>query len=531
MAVFMLEVALAILNAKVFTLDPEQPNASAIAVRNGRIVALGTDEEVKKHIGNKTKIVDAKHKTVVPGFVDCHVHMMGFGSFLHELNLREVQSINELQIRLREYAGRHRKAKWIRGGRWDQERLAEKRLPTRWDLDSVIADKPVFLIRVCGHMAVVNSKVMHVAGINRKTSVEGGRVDLDPKSGEPNGVIRENVLDLVFKAIPKSSLQEFEETCLLASRKAVESGLTCVHWMVDSMDEIHALREIDSAGRLPLRVYLGVSIRLLDELKQLQLLEDHEDSMVKIGFVKILADGSLGAHTAALKSPYSDDPRTCGMLLYSQRNLENLVLKAHKAGFQLAVHAIGDQAIEAVLKTYEKALKAFPKVDHRHRIEHCSVLNPKLIDWMKRLGVIVSVQPHFVVSDSWTVDRVGKKRSRWIYPFKTLIRKGLVVVSGSDCPVEKIDPLLGIWAAVTQNRPAERLTVDEALRTYTINAAQASFDENEKGTIQVGKLADFTVLSDNLFDLEPDKLKAVTVEMTIVDGKVVYARRGFQWSA
>ena len=527
----MLEATLAILNAEILTLDPKRPNARAIAVRNGRIVALGTDAEIKKCTGNKTRIIDAKRKTVVPGLVDCHVHMTGFGPFLHELNLREVQSINELQIRLREYAGAHREAKWIRGGRWDQERLAEKRLPTRWDLDAVVADKPVLLVRVCGHMAVVNSKAMHVAGITRKTSVDGGKVDLDPKSGEPNGIIRENALDLVFKAIPKSSLQELEETCLLASRKAVKSGLTCVHWMVESTDEIRVLRKLDSAGKLPLRVFLGVSIRLLDELKQLQLLEDHEDSMVKIGFVKILADGSLGAHTAALKSPYSDDPTTCGMLLYSQRNLENLVFEAHKAGFQLAIHAIGDQAIEVVLKTYEKALEAFPKVNHRHRIEHCSVLNPKLIDWMKRLGVTASVQPHFVVSDSWTVDRVGKKRSRWIYPFKTLISKGLIVVSGSDCPVEKIDPLLGIWAAVTQNRPLERLTVSEALRTYTINAAHASFDENEKGTIQVGKLADFTVLSDNLFNFEPDKLKSVAVEMTIVGGKVVYARRGFQRSA
>jgi hypothetical protein len=200
--------------------------------------------------------------------------------------------------------------------------------------------------------------------------------------------------------------------------------------------------------------------------------------MVKIGFVKILADGSLGARTAALEEPYSDKPETAGMMLYTQKKLNRLVLKAHKAGLQLAIHAIGDRAVDVVLKSYEKALKEHPRKNHRHRIEHCSVLNPRLIKRMKRSNIIASVQPHFVVSDFWAADRVGKTRARWVYPFKTLIREGLVVVSGSDCPVEPIDPLLGIWAAVARKSFAEEgLTVEEALKTYTSNAAYASFDE------------------------------------------------------
>jgi hypothetical protein len=340
--------------------------------------------------------------------------------------------------------------------------------------------------------------------------------------------VRENALELVWKVVPKPSLEKLEEVCVLACEKAVEAGLTGVHWLVASADEIHVLQKLNTEGRLPLRVYLGVPVELLDELVKLGLGTGFGNDMVKIGFVKLFSDGSLGARTAALREPYSDKPETCGMMLYSQKKLDQLVLKAHCAGLQLGVHAIGDRAVENVLKAFEKALKKFPRGDHRHRIEHCSVLNPTLIERMGGLGLVASVQPHFVVSDFWTVDRIGKKRARWTYPFKTLIDAGLVVASGSDCPVEKINPLLGVWAAVARRDLAsESLTVEEALKTYTLNAAYASFCEHEKGTIEVGKFADFTVLSDNLSNLQPDKIKEVTVKMTVVDGKVVYASENF----
>jgi len=216
-------------------------------------------------------------------------------------------------------------------------------------------------------------------------------------------------------------------------------------------------------------------------------------------------------------------------MLYTQRKLNGLILKAHRVGLQLAVHAIGDRAIEAVLTAFSKALKEFPRENHRHRIEHCSVLNPELIKRMKRLGLIASVQPHFIVSDFWVADRLGKARARWIYSFKTLIQKELIVASGSDCPVEPINPLLGIWAAVARKSfPEESLTMEEALRTYTLNAAYTSFDENKKGIIEVGKFADLTILSDDLFNVPPDEIKRVMVEMMIVNGKIVYVRKHFQ---
>jgi hypothetical protein len=248
--------------------------------------------------------------------------------------------------------------------------------------------------------------------------------------------------------------------------------------------------------------------------------------MIKVSFVKILADGSLGGHTAALKEPYSDKPETHGIKLYTQRRLNRLILDAHKAGLQIAVHAIGDEAMEAVLKAYERALKKHPSKNHRHRIEHCSVLNPKLIRRMKRLNLIASIQPHFVVSDFWIVDRVGKKRARWVYPFRTLMREGVMAVSGSDCPVEPIDPILGIWAAVSRKSFSEEgVTAEEALKTYTLNAAYASFDENKRGTIEAGKAADLTVLSNDALSVPSDDIRKIRVEMTIVDGKVVYARK------
>jgi len=521
----MSEIALVVLSANVVTLNPGQPRAEAIAIQNGRIIAVGSNEEVRKYIGKETKVIGAKNKTIVPGLVDCHVHMTGFGKSLHTLDLRNTESIREMQRKLREYARKNPEKTWILGGRWDQDRFAERRYPTRLDLDAAVADKPAFLIRVCGHLGVANSKALQLAGISKETTIDSGKIDLDEASSEPNGVLRENALELVWKVIPKLSPEELEEACISSCEKAVEAGLTCVHWLVGSAEEIRIIQKLYFDGKLPLRVYLGISVDLLDELISLGLLTGFGNEMVKIGFVKVFADGSLGARTAALEKPYSDKPQNKGIMLFSQRKLNRLVSKAHVAGLQLAVHAIGDCAIEAVLKAFEKALKRHPRENHRHRIEHCSVLNPKLIKRMKRSGLIASVQPHFVVSDFWVVERVGKDRARWVYAFKTLIKEGLIVSSGSDCPVEPIDPLLGIWAAVARKSfTQESLAVEEALKTYTLNAAHASFDEYNRGTIEAGKFADLTVLSDDLFTVPPDEIKRIRVDMTIVDGKIVYSR-------
>jgi predicted amidohydrolase YtcJ len=521
-----MSASLVILNANIITLNPKQPRAEAVAVQNSRIVAVGSNAEIRKHAGTDTRVIDAENKTLVPGLVDCHVHMTAFGFFLQRPNLKNVESIKEMQQKLRECASQTRGRDWILGGRWDHEKFAEKRYPTRWDLDAAVADRPVFLVRVCGHIGVANSAALRLAGITKKTVVEGGKIDLDEATGQPDGILQENAIEFIRKAVPKPSLEVLEKASLLACTKAVEAGLTSVHWLVESMDEIKAVKKLNSEGRLPIRVYLGIPLELLGTLADQDLSTEALDSMVRIGFVKLFADGSLGSWTAALKEPYSDRPKSSGLLLHPKKKLCQLVLKAHKSGLQVGVHAIGDRAIEAVLEAYEEALKRFPRQDHRHRIEHCSVLNPELIRRMKSLGLIASVQPHFVVSDFWLKDRLGAQRARWATPFRTLAKKGVVVASGSDCPIEDISPLLGVWAAVAKRGSDESLAVKEALETYTLNAAYASFDEDEKGTIEAGKLADFTVLSHDLFNAEPDMIMKVVAEMTVVGGKVVYAHEG-----
>lgn len=519
------KATLALINANVITLNPKQPRTDAIAIWDDKIAAVGTNQEIQKDIDTKTKVIDAEGKTIIPGLVDCHVHMKGLGNLLQTLDLTNTKSIPEMQQKIREYNQEHPEKKWILGRRWEQDKFPQRLYPTSQDLDAATTEKPVFLLRVCGHIGIANTKALQLAGITRKTQVNGGKIDLDPATGQPNGILRENALDLIWKVIPKPSPQQLQQTCLLACRRAVEAGLTAVHWLTSSTEEIRTIQRLHFQRKLPIRAYLGIPVELLDEITNLGLLTGFGNPKVKIGFIKILADGSLGGHTAALKQPYTDKPETEGMMLYTPKRLSTLISKAHKAGLQLAVHAIGDQTIETVLEIFQKVLGKCPREDHRHRIEHCSLLNPELVKQMRSLELIASVQPHFIVSDFWVSDRLGLKRARWMHPFKTLEKQGLIVASGSDCPVEPIDPLLGIWAAVTREYPREeRLTLEEALETYTSNAAYASFDEEQKGTIEPGKLADLTVLSDDILNIPPDEIRTIRVEMTIVDGKIVYQR-------
>ena len=523
----MQRTSLTIIDANVITLDPKQPRTQAIAVENGKIVAVGSNNHVLKAADSGTRIVDARGKTVVPGLVDCHVHMTHVGLLLQRLDLTDATSIKDIQHMLADYRKRHKSQKWILGDRWDQERLQDKRLPNRWDIDAAVPDTPVFLVRTCGHIGVANSQALKLTEITGETKLQGGKVDVDEKTGQPTGVLRENCMELVWKAVPKPGAKQLQEACRLACKKAVEAGLTCVHWLVTSTDEIQAIRKLDSEGQLPIRVVLGISPECIEEASALHLLEDSASGMVKTGFVKLMADGSLGARTAALAEPYSDCPETSGMMLYTEQELRRLVKKAHCEGRQLAIHAIGDRAVDAVLAAIENVLKRFPRKDHRHRIEHCSVLNPDLVGRMKRLGTIASIQPHFVVSDFWVEDRLGAERARYVYPFRAFVDAGVPVVSGSDCPVENISPLLGIWAGTSrQDKPEERLSAEELLRSYTVNAAYASFEEKEKGTIAVGKCADFTVLSDDPTKDPPEAIRDIKVETVIVDGKIVHSRKG-----
>jgi len=523
----MLYADMVLINGNIVTMNPDQPKAKATAIKDGKFVAVGTNQQILPYMGKATTKIDLKGKTVVPGFIDTHVHGASFGRSLSQIDLRDVKSIKEIQRKVRERARKAHGEEWIIGRGWDHDKLIERRYPSRWDLDEAVPDLPVFLIRVCGHLGVVNSKAMQLARIDKQTKPpKGGCIDREPDTGEPNGVLRENALALVDHVLPRLDEETLTKTCSLACRKMVEEGITTAHWIVGSAHEMRVLQKLKERNALPLRIYALIPVEFLDNLIALGLFTGFGDNKVKVGSIKILADGSLGARTAALKQPYNDTPETSGMLLYSQKQMEKFFEKAHEAGLQLAIHAIGDEAIEKVLKTLEKVLKKTPKKGHRHRLEHVSVLNPKLIEKMKKLGVAASVQPHFVISDFWIKDRLGNARARWAYPFKSLVKAGVKTTGSSDAPIEPVSPILGVYAAVARESfPQERLTVDKALRLYTVNAAYGSFEEDVKGSIEVGKLADVAVLSRDPYQTKPHQIREIRVEMTIVGGEVVYDRK------
>lgn len=512
-------------NGNIITMDPKKPKVQAVAILKDKIIAVGTSKQIRKLVGETTRVIDLKGKTVVPGFTDTHVHMRGFGASLTNLDLRGVTSVEEMQKKLQERVKKTPEEKWILGSGWDQERFKEKRYPTRFDLDKIALKNPVFFRRVCGHVCVVNTRALQIAGITQKTKPpKGGKIDITP-TGELTGILRENAMDLIEEAIPKPNEEELEQICIFACQKAVEAGLTTVHWIIESPTEIRIIQKLRANKKLPIRTYFMIPAKFMKHLIELGLQTGFGDNMIKIGSIKILTDGSLGARTAALTEPYSDEPETKGMTLYTQEELNKLVTEAHEANLQLAIHAIGDKAADMTITAIEKAITKSPRKNLRHRIEHASVLNEKLINRMKKLSLIASVQPHFIVSDFWTTNRIGPKRARWAYPFKTLMRKGILTTGSSDCPVEPINPLLGIYAAVTREKnQEERIPVNEALRMYTLNAAFASFEENIKGSIEVGKLADFVVLSRDPEVIPAEEIKGTEVEMTIVDGKIAYAK-------
>jgi len=518
---------LVLMDGNVITMDSSQPSAEAIAVKKDRIVKVGTNEEINSWIGKDTKIINLQGRTVVPGLIDSHIHVGDFGKFLTWIDLKDVNSIEEMQRRIRERAQKIPEGRWIIGSGWDQTRFVEKRYPNFRDLDEASPDNPVVLYHQCGRVCVVNSKALELAGVTKETRApSGGKIEKDAETGEPTGILRENATDLVWKTIPEPSEEEIMDAASLACKKIVEAGVTSIHWIVASSTEISIIQKLRAENKLPLRVYIIAPANILDQINGLHSLLGSGDNTNKNLGVKVFVDGSLAARTAALREPYSDDPQTRGQLLYSQEELNALVAKAHKAKFRLVMHAMGDQAIDMTLIAIEKALMEAPRKSHRYRIEHASVLNEELIQRIKELGMMVSIQPKVVISEFsvWSaVDRLGPERARWLYPLKTLINEGIWVAGGSDCPMEPLSPLQGIQAAVEREFfPEEQITVDEALRMYTVNAAYASFEEKIKGSIEEDKLADVTILSGDPRKTPPSKIGDINVDMTIVGGKVVY---------
>jgi predicted amidohydrolase YtcJ len=520
---------LVLINGKIFTMNPSQPHAEAIAIEDAKIVQVGTNDVVNRWIGKNTSLINLKGKTVVPGFIDTHIHVADFGKFLTWIDLCDVSSIKEMQVILRARVQKTPKGKWIIGHGWDQSCFAETRLPTRHDLDVVSAGTPVILYHKCGKICIVNSKALELAGLTKQTAAPtNGAIDKSEETGELTGVLRDDATNLVWKFVPTVSEEELMEAVSLACKKILEAGVTSVHWMVLSSMEISVIQKLHVQNRLPLRVYVIVPVDFLDSVMTSTLPKGSADSALRIGGVVIFADEYLAARTAALFQSYSDCPDSSGRLLYTQEEMNALAVKVHEANLQLVIHAMGDKAVDAALTTIEETSNEAVRKELRNRIEQAAVLNEGLLQRMKNHEVIVSVQPCVIDSEFrvWSAaEHLGPERVRWLYPLKTLLSEGIKVSGGSDCPMEPLSPLLGIKAAVTREFfPEERVTVEDAFRLYTLDAAYASFEENIKGSIDKGKLADLIVLSRDPRIVTPNEIGDIEVEMAIVGGRVVYSK-------
>ena len=516
------------INGDVITMDPRRPRAEALAVRGAKILTVGSNGDTMSAVSVDTQVRDLKGLCIVPGMVDSHLHLVGYGMSLRSIDLRGVRSIDEIKGAVRERLQSSTPGELIRGMGWDQERLVERRYPNKWDLDEASPDNPVVLSRVCGHVICLSSKALELAGIDRNTpNPPGGEIQREQGSGEPTGILKE-AGDLVWEKLPRPSEEDYLLCADSACRELAMKGLTTVHFMSATWPEVKALHQLREEGRLPIRVRLYANVEDLEKIEEGLV----NDDVLKLCGVKVFMDGSLGGRTALLSEPYSDDSSTTGISVIIEERARSTFEQVHRAGLQLAVHSIGDEATRRALDMLDAILKTYPPSDHRHRIEHASVLTPELMDKIKELNLVASVQPHFVISDFWAVSRVGSGRAGGVYAFKSLRQKGIVTPAGSDCPVEPPSPLLGIEAAVARGEregielgnltPGEKLSPDEALQMYTEWGGYATHEEGKIGVLREGSFADFVGLSMDPLSCAPDELRSILVRLTVVGGRVVH---------
>ena len=523
---------LVVVNANVHTMDSKRPMATSIAVIGNKIVAVGSDVDTKSMIGPKTRVIDAKGKVVTPGFNDAHVHFMETGQQLSSVDLRTAKSPEEFVQRIRDFAAKLPKGRWILGGKWDHENWTPNNLPTAAMIDAVTPDNPVFIDRLDGHMALANSLAMKLANVSKETKdVEGGLIVRDA-SGNPAGVFKDAAMGYVGKVIPEPSFEEKLEAAQAASDHAASLGITSVQDMSAGAD-VGVYQELLRRGTLKARVYGCSPLSNYNRWKNTGIHYAFGDAMLRVGCLKGYSDGSLGSTTAWFFEPYRDDPKTSGLASDEIPKMPENILAADKAGLQIMIHAIGDRANATVLDNFAKADQANGTRDRRFRIEHAQHLRQEDIKRFGSQKVVASMQPFHIIDDGrWAWKRLDEKRLKGTYAFHTLLDTGAVLAFGSDSPVAPLNPLLGVYAAVTRRTlddknpngwiPEQKLTVDESVRAFTWGSAYAEFQENVKGAIEVGKLADFVILSDDIFTIDPVNIKKAKVLTTVVDGKVVY---------
>ena len=506
---------------------------SSVVIAGSHILKTGPMGEVDVPRG--AEVIDATGKTVVPGFIDCHTHFILMGvRTLTTLDLSGTGSITEVVKHVENRLMELPKGTWLRGHGWDESGWVEKRYITKGDLDRVSPDNPVILTPYYGHLVAVNTRALELARITRETpDPPGGRIDRDAVTGKPTGVLRDEATKIVEGVIPPTSKEMSLKGLQKACEIAMTWGCTSIHELGVEAGDFGIYQTALKDGSLQVRAYVMPEARfdekMIDGLEALGVRTGFGDAILRLGSVKMYIDGSMGARTAAFFKPYADDPSTSGLFTIRPEDLRKRVLRAHKLGMQVAIHAIGDRGIEEALNAIEAALDESPREDHRHRIEHCEVLTDDQIARIKHLGIVASMQPNF--AGEWGrpggmyEQRIGPERLRRSNLYRRMLDEGIRISFGSDCgycPPWPFNPLYGLWSAVNHPIEESRITLEEAIRCYSLDAAYASFEEDIKGSIEPGKLADIAIISEDLTSIPPEKIGDARIDLTMLGGKILW---------
>jgi predicted amidohydrolase YtcJ len=526
-------------NGSVVTVDEKDQICEAVSVSGNRISMVGSAEAVEKTAGPQTEIIDLNGRSLLPGLIDAHCHPGSHGIVKTQIRCRPdaVGSIEDIKREIAERAKTTPVGGWILGRGYDHTMLAENRHPTRWDFDAAAPDHKVCVFRTCGHILAVNSLALDFVGYGPDTpDPEGGKIQRDG-SGTPTGVLFETARVPFWKnTFP--DLAALEKGMPLMNQDFLSLGITSAHDASGrNPDEIRAYQKGIDQGWLDVRIYamarLSGDIQVGHHYLESGLMTGFGNEKLRIGALKLMIDGSAGGASAALREPYMDDPENYGITYMSQEALDAQVLRGHAAGYQVGVHAIGDRGIEMTLDAFEKAIKKYPRKNHRHRIEHCGLLDEALMDRIKKLELVPALGAPFIyeLGDSY-FGPVGEARLKCMYPLKSLMARGIVAPLSSDPPVIDPNPMHGIYVAVTRKTrtgrvisPDESVSILQAIRAYTASGAYASFEEDIKGTVEAGKLADLVVLSGNILQTPAEEILNLAADMTMVDGKIRYKRQ------
>ena len=538
------DVDLILVNGNVYTGNKKQPRAEAIAVRDQRIVFVGLNEHARKFRGDKTRIIDLSGKTVVPGFTDAHCHIFGIGEREMKLNLEGTNTLEDFLARVRERVAQTERGKWITGRGWIETFWKPPQFPTRSELDKIAPDDPVFLIRADGHASVANSAALKIARIDKNTpNPFGGEILKDKTSSEPTGMLLDNAQDLVAKNIPKSTEVEREQALLRGIDREIGLGWCEIQNAGSHKEDIDLIKKAFGVGKIKIRFVNAVygpgedAQRFLRDGATINAFDHHFTQRT----IKVSFDGALGSRGAALLKPYNDAPDSSGFLTEKPEELRPIFEDALRRGIQVETHAIGDRANRIILDLYEQAFKTVPHEQRkirepRWRVEHAQIVDPADIPRFARLGVIPSMQPSHAISDLFFAPaRLGMDRLDGAYAWQSFLKSGAIICGGSDAPIERGEPMIEFYAAVARKsirgestegwHPEQAVSREQALKMFTIWPAYAAFEEKDKGSIEVGKLADFTVLSQDIMKIPAPEILKTRCEMTIIGGGIVYENR------